>query len=297
MVESENDQRLRQTKVSAAIIVFYGHYGNLKDYSGGNVTSTVVHSKNEAFVFDSLLYLEDTRKLLAAISKDLNLKVSGLINTHWHIDHTAGNQFFLETGRIISHSLCPDLMRADNLDWLNKDRKEEDKVRPSYPNESIGDGFSLDLGGKSKIEILHTPGHTPDSIIGWLRDEDVIIAADTVMELPFIGYGDSRALIKSLKKIQSMAGKKTQIIEGHGGICTSERLAGDISYIENLRKRVSEYVSSGKTIDKAEEEIELEDCITKERFENLTARFGAILWCHPENVKRIYNEYVAGEAK
>jgi cyclase len=275
---------LAQARISESVLVFDGSYPG-----GGNVTATVVHSEREAFVFDSLLYPRDTRELLYTL-KEMNLKIKGLVNTHWHVDHTAGNQFFLEAERIISHSLCPDLMRSDDLGWLNKNLIEEDKVIHSYPNESIEDGAILRAGDRNGVEILHTPGHTPDSIIGWLKEQDVVIAGDTVMELPFVGYGDSRALMESLKEVHQISKDGSRIIQGHGGLCDVKKLDSDMSYIEDLRKRTAEYVVSGRTVEQASADIKLEDCVTRERFQYLSKGFGSILWCHPENVRRVYSE-------
>ena len=106
---------LTPARISDSVLVFDGNYPG-----GGNVTAAVVHSEKEALMFDSLLYPQDTRELSHTLRR-MNLKTIGLVNTHWHVDHTAGNQFFFGTERIISHSLCPDLMRSDDLDWLNKD--------------------------------------------------------------------------------------------------------------------------------------------------------------------------------
>jgi cyclase len=275
---------LPHVRVSNSVLAFDGKYPG-----GGNVTSTVVLSAKQALVFDSLLYPEDTRELLEGI-KGLNLSIEGLINTHWHADHTAGNQSFLESKRIISHSLCPDLMRADNLDWINNELKEEDKIRPTYPNEAIENGTVIHVGDQNEIQIFHMPGHTPDSIIGWLKEENVIIAGDTVMELPFVGYGDSRDLISSLKKVQSISRSRSKIIQGHGAICEIDKLDDDLNYIELVRSRATEYVALGKSVETASAEIKLEDCVTKERFQVLVEGFGSILWCHPENVKRVYSE-------
>ena len=274
------------TKVSDSILVFDGKYPG-----GGNVTSAVFHSGREAFVFDSLLYPDDTRTLLHRLNR-LNLTIKGLINTHWHVDHTAGNQLFQETNRIMSHSLCSGLMRTSSQpSWANETLKleEKDRIAPTYPNETILDGSKLHLGG-SELEFLHTPGHTPDSIIGWKKDESVIVAGDTVMELPFVGYGDSRSLVDSLKKVQSIAGSSEKIVQGHGGVCGAEKLSEDIRYIEHVRKRASEYVGSGKTAEQASEGVKLEECFSKERAKSLTAGYGSLLWCHPSNVERIYSE-------
>ena len=260
---------------------------------GGNVTSVVFHSGRDAFVFDSLLYPEDTRALLQRL-KEQGLTVRGLVNTHWHIDHTAGNQLFLEANRIISHSLCGGLMRTEGKDdpeWANKklQLEEVDRIRPAYPNEDIPDGSVLSVGS-SEMKIVHTPGHTPDSIIGWHEGEEVLVAGDTVMEIPFAGYGDSRVLARSLNEIGSMVKRGGKIIQGHGGICGSERLADDVRYIEDLRKRAAEYLDSGKTAEEASAGIKLEECFSKERAKVLTEGFGSLLWCHPANVERVYSE-------
>jgi len=280
------------TKVSDSILAFDGRYPG-----GGNVTSAVFHSGREAFVFDSLLYPDDTRTLLRRL-KSLNLTIKGLVNTHWHIDHTAGNQLFHDTNRIISHSLCSDLMRTSSQPgWANETLRleEKDRITPTYPNEIVVDRSKLYLGA-SVLEFLHTPGHTPDSIIGWMEGERVIIAGDTVMELPFVGYGHSGSLIDSLKLVQSIAGKSEKIIQGHGGICGVEKLSEDIGYIECVRKRTAEYVGSGKTAEQASEEIKLEECFSRERAKSLTEGFSSLLWCHPSNVGHIYSELKGNRA-
>ena len=257
------------------------------------MTSVLFHSEKSAFVFDSLLYPDDTRILLQRI-REQDLAVRGLVNTHWHIDHTAGNQLFLETNRIISHSLCGDLMRTegkDDPDWANRELQlgEEDRIRPTYPNETIVDGSVLDIG-ISEMKVIHTPGHTPDSVIGWHEDEGVLVAGDTVMEIPFVGYGNSRSLIRSLKVVQSIVKDDGKIIQGHGGVYGSERLTDDIRYIEEVRKRTTEYLDSGKRAEEASAGIKMEDCFSKERSKFLNDRFGSLLWCHPSNVQRVYEE-------
>jgi glyoxylase-like metal-dependent hydrolase (beta-lactamase superfamily II) len=176
-------------------------------------------------------------------------------------------------------------MRADDLTWLNKELKEEEQVRPTYPNESIVDGSVLPVGNL-KIEILHTPGHTPDSITGWVKDEGIIIAGDTVMELPYVMYGDSKALIESLKRVQAVVGKG-RVIQGHGGTCTSEKVDSDIRYIESLRSIVTEYFNAGKTVKEAKATVKLADCVTKERLESIPKFYEDI---HIENVERVYAE-------
>jgi hypothetical protein len=110
------------------------------------------------------------------------------------------------------------------------------------------------------------------------------------MEIPFVGYGDSRSLVKSLKVVQSVANDNGKIIQGHGGICESDRLTDDIRYIEEVRSMTAECLDSGKTAKEASAGIKLEDCLSKERTKFVTDSFGSFLWFHPANVERIYKE-------
>lgn len=274
---------LKPKTLSRSVIVFDGHY------PGANVTSTVVHSKSHAFVFDSLFYPGDPPALLRQLKK-LNLNPEGLINTHWHLDHTAGNQYFLETQRIISHSLCTDLMHSDlpsQIRGFNRGVRRNQRVRARYPNEAISDGSVLTVGDQ-EVKFFHTPGHTPDSIIGWLEDDHVIIAGDTVMELPYIWFGNSQALIESLNRVFSID-KKAAIVQGHGRICTGEKLKGDISYVENLRRLVTESVESGRDAQNTRTRVKLEDCVGKERVRSISKLYREI---HPQNVERVHAELV-----
>lgn len=282
---------LHQNKMSDRIIVFDGHYDSPTDYSKGNVTATVVHDAKDAFVFDSLWFPSDTKEMLSNL-KSMGLNIVGLVNTHWHWDHTAGNQLFFETKRIISHSLSIDLMKKF-LTWndFNKELKEEEKIRTVYPTETISESrMKLPLGSR-EIEIIHAPGHTPDSIVAYLKDERVIIAGDAVMELPFVWFGDSNTLIDSLRKIRSID-ERAMIIQGHGEICSIKKIDDDIRYIESVKSIVQEYFDSGKSAKEAETGIKLEDCLTKDRFERMPAAWVQISRAslHPANVVRIYGE-------
>jgi glyoxylase-like metal-dependent hydrolase (beta-lactamase superfamily II) len=222
---------LVREELSDGVTVFTGRH----PLSGIGVTSTVVSSGKQAFVFDTLYYPDDSQELLRTV-KSMGLNPVGLLNTHWHVDHTAGNQVFLQTRRIVSNSLCIDLMHTDlpaQVESLNRDLKEEDRVRPVYPNETIGERSTLTIGNR-EIHFLHTPGHTPDSVLGYLEDDRIAIAGDTVMEIPFIPYGDSRALKDSLMRLRPVIGGM-KIIQGHGGICSGDKLNGDVAYIEVQR--------------------------------------------------------------
>jgi cyclase len=208
------------------------------------------------------------------------------VNSHWHWDHTAGNQIFYESKRIISHSLCLDLMHKLTWDDFNKDLEEVDKIRTVYPNETIEDGSVLALGDL-EVEFIHTPGHTPDSIVAYLKNERVIVAGDTVMELPYLWFGDSLTLIDSLRSLKAASAGKV-IVQGHGGTCGTEKLDSDIRYVEGIRKRVAEYISSGKTTKEVVQLIPLSECLPRERLKGLPEAYGEF---HSGNLEKLCGEF------
>jgi hypothetical protein len=106
------------------------------------------------------------------------------------------------------------------------------------------------------------------------------------MELPYIMYGDIKALIESLKRVRTVVGGGNTI-QGHGGTCASEKLDSDIRYIESLRSVVTEYFNAGKTVKEAMAGVKLADCVTRERLESIPKPYEDI---HVENVERIYAE-------
>ena len=91
------------------------------------------------------------------------------------------------------------------------------KCRPR--DHSLSDGQVLTLAGLS-LEVFHTPGHSPGSVSFYIRDENVLIAGDTLFagsigrtDLP---GGDHATLIKSIKEKLFTLPPETMVYPGHG---------------------------------------------------------------------------------
>jgi hydroxyacylglutathione hydrolase len=93
---------------------------------------------------------------ITSVLKEQNLSLRYIINTHGHMDHTAGNGQLKSTfgAKIVAHKLSK----------INKDVGVED-----------GDRIEL---GEVKIRVLHTPGHTPDGIC--LLADGKLLTGDTL---------------------------------------------------------------------------------------------------------------------
>ena len=93
---------------------------------------------------------------LELVIKENNLKIKYIVNTHHHFDHTLGNEAMVESTKapIIQHELSE----------LKHDI-------------SVKDGDTIDFGN-SKLKVLHTPGHSKDSIC--LIGDGKIFSGDTL---------------------------------------------------------------------------------------------------------------------
>ena len=133
-------------------------------------------------------------ELLLEKAAIVGVKLSLLLNTHGHQDHISGNELILKhTGaRLAAHS-------AD---------------LPS-PDIALTEGLKLELGN-GVIEVMHTPGHTPGSVI--FKIDNRIITGDTLFvsrcgraDLP---GSDVVALYDSLQRLKNLPGT-TQVYPGH----------------------------------------------------------------------------------
>ena len=107
---------------------------------------------NEAIIIDPSWDLIE----LELIIKKNNLKIKYIVNTHHHFDHTLGNEAMVETTKapIIQHE--------------SSELKNDIKVK---------DGDFIEFGN-SKLKVLHTPGHSKDSIC--LIGDGKIFSGDTL---------------------------------------------------------------------------------------------------------------------
>lgn len=155
--------------------------------------------------FAYLLYCPNTRRgvavdpsfapdALLAKAKQLEITLELLINTHGHRDHCAGNERIIEVSGVPLAAHPLDLPRADLP--LDEGRR--------IP---VGDGELL---------VMHTPGHTPGSIV--LSAPGAIVTGDTLFvtrvgraDLP---GSDVRALYHSLRRLAALPAD-TRVYPGH----------------------------------------------------------------------------------
>lgn len=195
-----------------------------------------------------------TSKLQSALSKFARgAKVSTVINTHWHADHTGGNDVFGKAGaRIISHAKTAQRMAVDQfVPWEDRYIKARNKV--AVPSEIFYLGRKeLKFGGETiEYGYLQQP-HTDGDIYVHLRDSNVLVVGDAVSPQldPLICWyegGWVGGRVDSQAKILALGNAETRIVAGTGGVISRAEVKTERDALEKVFDRMSDAMRKGFT--------------------------------------------------
>ncbi len=162
----------------------------------------------------------DDAPRIAALVEELGLRVTHIVHTHAHIDHIGGSAEFKR--------LCggeASLHEGDQ--WLYEHLDMQAQMIGLRATEAVAldarleEGDRFDLGG-DKLEVLHTPGHTPGSCTFVLEREgrQIVFAGDTLFQGSIgrtdLWGGDSAQILKSLRGKLMELDDDAEVITGHG---------------------------------------------------------------------------------
>lgn len=185
---------------------------------------------------DTLLLPSDSKELKTYIEK-LSSPLRYIINTHWHSDHCYGNHYFTDNDPIfLAHERYMDTI-TNEKNMLSKGRKTLIDKKLLIP-PTITFNCMLHLP-KTGLHLIHTPGHSFDSICIYLAEEKILIAGDTVLSsdrikvsIPYYYWGNPHLFLKSIELIMSL--DIDWIIPGHGIPITPVRLKQDHEYLTRI---------------------------------------------------------------
>lgn len=157
----------------------------------------------------------DVDQILTALARD-QLRLVYIINTHGHVDHTAGNKRLKEvTGAqlVIHESDAPMIMNLASSGSMWGMKVENSPAPDLYVRE--GDTITI---GDISLKVLHTPGHSPGGIS--LVTDKVVFVGDTLFagsigRTDFSG-GDHESLIRGVRSKIFTLGDDVVVYPGHG---------------------------------------------------------------------------------
>src|SRR6516165_8962197 len=220
--------------------------------SGGNI-AVLTGADGKVFI-DAGITASRPRILEAAntLSHD---PVKHLINTHWHFDHTDGNQWLNADGAaIIAHeNTHKHLLVAQRVeDW---DFNFPSSPLPAIPTETISSEKTLKLNGSTFHLKYYGPAHTDSDLSVAIPEADVFHCGDTYWNgvYPFIDYstgGNIDGMIKAADANVAVVTDKTIVIPGHGNpVSNKAELSAYRDMLVAIRENVAKLKQRGRSLE------------------------------------------------
>lgn len=219
--------------------------------AGGNLALSV--GKDGAVLVDDQ-FAPLSAKIQAAARKVGAPKLKFVINTHWHGDHTGGNENFGKSGSvIIAHANVRKRLSTDQfIEMLN--RKVPASPPGALPVVTFTSEVTLHLNGDT-VHLLHLgPAHTDGDSLVHFEKANVIHMGDTMMTVsyPFVDVGSGgrySGFIAAAERALALSDDKTVIIPGHGPMTNKAGLTAWRDMLLAIRASVAKLVAEGKTLE------------------------------------------------
>jgi glyoxylase-like metal-dependent hydrolase (beta-lactamase superfamily II) len=188
---------------------------------------------------------------LAGISSE---PITHLINTHWHFDHTDGNEWLHSVGAaILAHTNTrKHLSTTTRVEGWNF--TFEPAPAGAIPAEVFDDERTLKLNGTTITLKHYAPAHTDSDISVHFTDSDILHVADTFWNgfYPFIDYstgGSIDGMIRATEANLTKVSDTTIVIPGHGEVAGKSQLSFYRDLLVGTREKVDALKKQGKSLD------------------------------------------------
>lgn len=236
------DVEIRTEQVAPRIAVLFGAGGNIGVSYGADGT---------VLIDDQFAPL--TQRIEAAVAGLGAEPVRFLINTHWHGDHTGGNENFGTAGAlIIAHDNVRERM-ANQQGGRFADTPPSPAA--ALPVVTYHDGVMLHLNGDTVHAMHMHNGHTDGDSVIWWENANVIHMGDLFfhrISLPYIDRGSggsAQGMLAAVERVLAMTNDATRIIPGHGPMATRADLVAYRDMLRTLIGAVEAQIDAGRSLE------------------------------------------------
>ena len=218
---------------------------------GGNIGLSV--GQDGAFLIDDQ-YAPLTDKILAAISAVTEKPVRFLVNTHWHGDHTGGNESIGKGGTVIvAHdNVRKRLARGQFMKVFNAN------IPPAPPKAlpviTFAEGVTFHWNNET-LEVVHSKSaHTDGDAVIYFKNANVVHVGDLFFNgiYPFIDAGSGGTLEGVIAGVDEVLGRiddNTKVIPGHGPLGNKADLKTYRDMLVTIQGRMTKLMNEGKDMD------------------------------------------------
>lgn len=258
-------------------------------------------------IFDTTFTPAAVEELIGEIQKLTNKPIKYAVNSHYHLDHTGGNQVLVERGvPIIAHDNVMKWQTVKNKRFLPApeelqkrkgdaekqlndtpgDQKEKRAqlertirrldammaIKLTNPTKTFSTGtMKLKLGNREVI-LATLPGHTGGDIFAFVPDANVVFMGDLGWSktLPNLVDATANDWIPTLDTILKQH-PNSKYVPGHGNVATAADIKEFRDYLDDLRARVKQGIADGLTVDQAKQQLTLPEKYKSFAFQNFAS--------------------------
>lgn len=239
-----DDVQIQTQELAPGVAVLFG--------AGGNIG--VSYGEDATVIIDDQ-FAPLSGKIEAAIAELGATPVKYVVNTHWHFDHTGGNEHFGGTGAtIFAHDNVRVRMAAGGTAAGNTTPPAPDEALPVV---TYAQGLRFHLNGDT-INLMYVGGgHTDgDSVVMW-EEDNIVHMGDLYFKIP--GYpfidvnsgGNVYNAMRTLDIVIAMIDDETQVIPGHGPMSNKAELVAYRAMIGEAVSRVDALRVQGMSLEEA----------------------------------------------
>jgi glyoxylase-like metal-dependent hydrolase (beta-lactamase superfamily II) len=234
---------IKTTEVTPGIYMLKG--------AGGNIGLSI--GDDGVFMIDDQ-FAPLTEKISQAIASLTDQPLRFIINTHWHFDHTGGNEKLGQGGAIIvAHDNVRErMLKGQTMEAFNM-------VVPPAPPLALP-VVTFDQGvtfhwNDDTLEVIHiAPAHTDGDAVIYFKKANVVHTGDLYWNglYPFIDAGSggtTTGMISGVAEILSRIDSDTRVIPGHGPLSNKAEMQVFHDMLQTLYARIKALKEEGKTLE------------------------------------------------
>jgi len=253
---------------------------------GGNITVAV---GSDGIIMVDTQFAQLSDKIKAAIKAISSLPIKYIVNTHFHGDHTGGNENFQKDGAVV---LAQDNIRV-RLAAGTTNGTTGVKVPPvapgALPKETyVGGTMTIEVGGRKAMLIHINNAHTDGDTLVYFADANVLCTGDIMnnnhryQQVDFANGGDIRGVVRGTDQFLKLANDDTKVVVGHGPLAKKANVVEYNAMATTVRERVEKLYREGKT----EAEV-----VSANPLQDLNATWAADDKAAVNFLKQVYNSF------
>jgi len=297
VVKADDDFTI--TKVADGVYAAVAKAGGIASGNAGFVVGD-----DGVLIVDTFFTPTAVEELIETIGSETKQPIKYAINTHYHLDHTGGNQVLAAKSiPIIGHDNliawqttknrrflpAPEELRKRQADITKQlsetpadqtDKRVQlerqlrrieaiSKITLTNPTVTFSNGTMHLYLGKREIVLFTLPGHTGGDVLAFVPDANVVFTGDLGWRktLPNLVDATVNDWIPSLDKLLQQY-PTAKFIPGHGEVASAEEVREFRDYLDDLRTRVKKAVADGLTLEQAKQQLTLPDRYKSFAFQN-----------------------------